>query len=78
VAGSWTPLNRLQLDALVASTTNSLASLGFYKKKGREEQERFLRDVFARAGLTLNEGRYLETIFTKAAALARKRPLMDP
>jgi tRNA/rRNA methyltransferase/tRNA (cytidine32/uridine32-2'-O)-methyltransferase len=71
VAGSWTPLNRLQLDSLVTSTTNSLASLGFYKKKGREEQERFLRDVFARAGLTLNEGRYLETIFSKAAALAR-------
>jgi tRNA/rRNA methyltransferase/tRNA (cytidine32/uridine32-2'-O)-methyltransferase len=76
-AGSWTPLNRLQLDGLVESTTASLAGLGFYKQKGREEQERFLRDVFARAGLTLNEGRYLGNIFVKAAHLARKRPPTD-
>ncbi|MDR3122677.1 MAG: TrmJ/YjtD family RNA methyltransferase [Treponema sp.] len=72
-AGSWTPLNRLQLDGLVESVTATLASLGFYQKKGREEQERFLRDVFARAGLTLDEGRYLRNIFVKAANLAKKR-----
>jgi tRNA/rRNA methyltransferase/tRNA (cytidine32/uridine32-2'-O)-methyltransferase len=78
VAGSWAPLNRLQLDGLVESITTSLAGLGFYKQKGREEQERFLRDVFARAGLTLNEGRYLGNIFAKAANLARKRSPMDP
>jgi tRNA/rRNA methyltransferase/tRNA (cytidine32/uridine32-2'-O)-methyltransferase len=71
-AGSWTPLTRLQLDGLVESVANSLAGLGFYKQKGREEQERFLRDVFARAGLTLNEGRYLGNIFAKAANLAKK------
>ena len=74
-AGSWIPLDRMQLDGLVESVTNTLASLGFYRQKGREEQERFLRDVFARAGLTLNEGRYLENIFVKAANLARKHPL---
>jgi tRNA/rRNA methyltransferase/tRNA (cytidine32/uridine32-2'-O)-methyltransferase len=72
-AGSWTPLTRPQLDALVESVTNSLAGLGFYKQKGREEQERFLRDIFARAGLTLNEGRYLGNIFAKAANLAKKQ-----
>jgi tRNA/rRNA methyltransferase/tRNA (cytidine32/uridine32-2'-O)-methyltransferase len=72
-AGSWAPLNRLQLDGLVESVTASLAGLGFYKQKGREEQERFLRDVFARAGLTLNEGRYLGNIFVKAANLAKKQ-----
>ena len=71
-SGSWTALNRLQLDGLVGSVTNTLAGLGFYRQKGREEQERFLRDIFARAGLTLNEGRYLETIFVKAANLAKK------
>ena len=72
-AGSWTPLNRPQLDSLVESITNALAGLGFYKQKGREDQGQFLRDVFARAGLTLNEGRYLENIFVKAANLAKKR-----
>jgi tRNA/rRNA methyltransferase/tRNA (cytidine32/uridine32-2'-O)-methyltransferase len=72
-AGSWNPLNRPQLDSLVESVTNTLAGLGFYKQKGREEQEEFLRDIFARAGLTLNEGRYLGSIFVKAANLAKKR-----
>jgi tRNA C32,U32 (ribose-2'-O)-methylase TrmJ len=66
-------MDRLQLESLVKSTADSLAGLGFYKKKGREDQERFLRDVFARAGLTLGEGRYLGNIFAKAAHLAEKR-----
>jgi tRNA C32,U32 (ribose-2'-O)-methylase TrmJ len=69
-------MTRLQQDGLVEAVTASLASLGFYHKKGREEQERFLRDVFARAALTLNEGRYLGSIFVKAANLAKKgKPL---
>jgi tRNA/rRNA methyltransferase/tRNA (cytidine32/uridine32-2'-O)-methyltransferase len=72
-AGSWTPLNRQQLDGLVDSVTDSLAGLGFYRQKGREEQERFLRDIFARAGLTINEGRYLGNIFVKAVNLAKKQ-----
>jgi tRNA/rRNA methyltransferase/tRNA (cytidine32/uridine32-2'-O)-methyltransferase len=76
-AGSWMPLTRLQLDGLVESVTNSLAGLGFYKQKGRDEQERFLRDVFARAGLTINEGRYLGNIFAKAANLAGKQATSD-
>jgi tRNA/rRNA methyltransferase/tRNA (cytidine32/uridine32-2'-O)-methyltransferase len=65
-------MDRLQLDSLVESTTASLAGLGFYKQKGREEQERFLRDIFARAGLTLSEGRYLRNIIVKAGRLAEK------
>ena len=71
--GSWAPLNRLQADGLAESVTNALAGLGFYKQKGREEQERFLRDIFARAGLTIDEGRYLGNIFVKAANLAKKQ-----
>jgi tRNA C32,U32 (ribose-2'-O)-methylase TrmJ len=65
-------MTRFQQDGLVASVTGSLAGLGFYQKKGREEQERFLRDIFARAGLTISEGQYLDMIFSKAAALAKK------
>jgi tRNA/rRNA methyltransferase/tRNA (cytidine32/uridine32-2'-O)-methyltransferase len=77
-SGAWTPMTRPQIDSLVESVTASLAGLGFYKQKGREEQERFLRDIFARAGLTLNEGRYLGNIFIKAANLAKKRPPYGP
>jgi tRNA/rRNA methyltransferase/tRNA (cytidine32/uridine32-2'-O)-methyltransferase len=78
VAGSWAPLDRRQADGLVKSATDSLALLGFYKQKGREEQERFLRDLIARAGLTLNEGRYLGNIFAKAANLAKKKQAGGP
>jgi tRNA/rRNA methyltransferase/tRNA (cytidine32/uridine32-2'-O)-methyltransferase len=73
VAGTWVPLDRTRIDALVKSVSDNLAGLGFYRKKGREEQERFLRDIFGRAGLTIDEGRYLGKIFTKAANLAKKR-----
>jgi tRNA/rRNA methyltransferase/tRNA (cytidine32/uridine32-2'-O)-methyltransferase len=72
VAGQWVPLNREELGVLTTSVTGSLESLGFYKHPGREEQEQFLRDVFARAALTKGEGRYMEHIFAKAARLGRK------
>jgi tRNA/rRNA methyltransferase/tRNA (cytidine32/uridine32-2'-O)-methyltransferase len=72
VKGEWVPLDRSRIDGLVASVTGSLASLGFYKQPGRELQEQFFRDVFARAGLTEREGQYMESIFTKAARLGTK------
>lgn len=71
--GAWVPLVGPELDALAASVTGSLASLGFYKQPGREDQERFFRDVFSRAGLTAREGAYMEAIFAKAARLGKKR-----
>lgn len=68
----WVPLGQERLDALVKSVTNSLESLGFYKQPGRTEQERFFRDLFARAGITQKEAEYLAGIFEKAARLAKK------
>jgi tRNA/rRNA methyltransferase/tRNA (cytidine32/uridine32-2'-O)-methyltransferase len=67
--GRWVPLGQTGLDELVLSITNALASLGFYKQPGREEQARFFQDILARAGITRDEGRYLERIFAKAARL---------
>jgi tRNA/rRNA methyltransferase/tRNA (cytidine32/uridine32-2'-O)-methyltransferase len=69
VKGQWVPLERPAIDKLTADITDTLADLGFYKKPGREEQTRFLRDLISRAGLTEKEGRYLKDIFTKAARL---------
>ncbi|GHV73634.1 RNA methyltransferase [Spirochaetia bacterium] len=71
VPGTWVPLDRTKVEVLVKSISDNLAGLGFYRKKGREEQERFLRDIFGRAGLTIDEGRYLEKIFSKAANLVK-------
>jgi tRNA/rRNA methyltransferase/tRNA (cytidine32/uridine32-2'-O)-methyltransferase len=70
--GHWIPLERREVDALVRSVTDSLASLGFYKQPGREDQERFFRDIFSRAGLTGREGKYLGEIFAKAARLGNR------
>jgi tRNA/rRNA methyltransferase/tRNA (cytidine32/uridine32-2'-O)-methyltransferase len=73
VKGEWTAMNRAQVSALVSSLTDTLASLGFYKYPGREEQARFLVDMISRAGLSDREGRYLADIFSKAARLGSMR-----
>jgi len=69
VKGEWQAMNQAEVSALVASITDTLAGLGFYKYPGREEQTGFLRDVISRAGLTDREGRYLKDTFVKAARL---------
>ena len=70
--GMWVPLDQTGLDGLVRSVTDSLESLGFYKQPGREEQERFFQDVFARAGLSIREADYMRNLFSKAAHLGKK------
>jgi len=69
VLGQWVPMTAAEIDVLVKKTADSLASIGFYKYPGREEQERFLRDLAARAGLSISEGKYLRNIFVKAGRL---------
>jgi tRNA/rRNA methyltransferase/tRNA (cytidine32/uridine32-2'-O)-methyltransferase len=69
VKGEWIPIDRRAADGLTAEITAALADLGFYKKPGREEQTRFLRDLICRAGLSERESRYLKDIFIKAARL---------
>ncbi len=67
----WVPADRTALDFMVQVMSNSLASIGFYKQYGREDQEHFFRDIFSRAGTTLKEARYLEQLFKKIAILGR-------
>lgn len=73
ISGQWVPMSLEDTAALARRIGVSLESLGFYRHPGREEQERFLRDFFSRAGLTVSEGRYLENIAARAARLAVKR-----
>jgi tRNA/rRNA methyltransferase/tRNA (cytidine32/uridine32-2'-O)-methyltransferase len=68
--GHRSPVDRAVADALAASIGDSLSKIGFYRQRGREEQEVFFRDLINRAGLTVNEARYLGAIFAKAAKLA--------
>jgi tRNA/rRNA methyltransferase/tRNA (cytidine32/uridine32-2'-O)-methyltransferase len=69
VKGQWVPLDQTKIAVLVGEMTDKLEALGFYKKPGREEQERFFRDLISRAGLNEREGRYLADIIAKAARL---------
>jgi tRNA/rRNA methyltransferase/tRNA (cytidine32/uridine32-2'-O)-methyltransferase len=78
VKGAWVPLTHGKAAELAASITGTLASLGFYRYPVREIQERFLRDLICRAGLTAREGKYLGDIFAKAGRLGRKSPLNEP
>ncbi|MDR1901711.1 MAG: TrmJ/YjtD family RNA methyltransferase [Treponema sp.] len=72
VAGQWIPLDQTGIRDLTLQVTNSLESLGFYKQRGRQDQECFFRDIFSRAGITEGEARYMRDIFAKAARLALK------
>ena len=72
VKGQWIPLNQETTEALVLKIMDNLKLLGFYKQKGREEQERFFRDIFSRAAMSEREGRYFADIISKAVRLAKK------
>jgi len=69
VKGQWVPLDQEAIEALVREISDTLRPLGFYKQRGREEQERFFRDLFSRSGLTEREGRYFTKLIVKAARL---------
>ena len=69
VRGQWTPMDQEKINVLVCRLTDRLKDLGFYKNPGREEQERFYRDLFSRAGLTEREALYLVDNIAKAARL---------
>ena len=72
VKGQWVPLEQESSEALAREITDNLKMLGFYKQAGREEQERFFRDIFSRAAVTEREGRYFADLIRRAARLAVK------
>ena len=72
VKGQWVPLDQETMALLARDLTETLKSLGFYKQAGREDQERFFRDIFSRAAMTKKEAAYFTSIITKAARLESK------
>jgi tRNA/rRNA methyltransferase/tRNA (cytidine32/uridine32-2'-O)-methyltransferase len=76
VKGAWVPLTYGEAAGLAGSIANTLKSLGFYRHPGREIQERFLRDLICRAGLTEREGKYLGDMFAKVGRLGAKNSLL--
>ncbi|GHU49179.1 RNA methyltransferase [Spirochaetia bacterium] len=72
VSGHWQPLAQAASSEIVHELSDMLKDIGFYKQRGRIEQEQFLLDVISRAGLTMSEAAYLKYIFTKTIRLAQK------
>jgi tRNA/rRNA methyltransferase/tRNA (cytidine32/uridine32-2'-O)-methyltransferase len=72
VKGQWVPLDQAAIEILVKEIMGNLKTLGFYKRLGQKEQERFFRDIFSRSAMTEREGRYFAGIIAKAVRLAVK------
>jgi len=72
VKGQWVPLDQAAIEILVKEIMENLKTLGFYKRLGQKEQERFFRDIFSRSAMTEREGRYFAGIIAKAVRLAAK------
>jgi len=72
VKGQWVPLDQAAIEILVKEIMDNLKTLGFYKRLGQKEQERFFRDIFSRSAMTEREGRYFAGIIAKAVRLAQK------
>lgn len=73
VKGKWVPLAQEATEALVKEISDNLKLLGFYRQAGREEQERFFRDIFSRAAITEREGRYFAGLIARAVRLANQK-----
>ncbi|MCL2092809.1 MAG: RNA methyltransferase [Treponema sp.] len=72
VKGQWVPLTQEKSEELVQRISGELRLLGFYKQAGREEQERFFRDLFSRSALSEREGIYFADLITRAVRLSQK------
>jgi tRNA/rRNA methyltransferase/tRNA (cytidine32/uridine32-2'-O)-methyltransferase len=72
VKGQWVPLDQAAIEIFVKEIMDNLRKLGFYKRLGQKEQERFFRDIFSRSAMTEREGRYFAGIIAKAVRLAQK------
>lgn len=68
----YTPLPLERIDKTVATVTDNLQSIGFFKIAGRSDMEKFWRAILSRAAISESEAQYIEKIFTKAAGLASK------
>lgn len=67
------PVSLERIKYSVKTITDNLEKIGFFKIAGRENQERFWKDILSRASLSEGEIKYLEKIFTKTSGLITKK-----
>jgi len=66
------PVTLERLGKTVNVISDSLSKIGFFKVTGRDDMEKFWRDILSRAGVSEGEATYIEKTFNKAAGLASK------
>lgn len=66
------PVSLERLDKTIETIADDLQKIGFFKVTGRDDMEKFWRDVLSRAAISEGEASYIEKVFNKAAGLASK------
>jgi tRNA/rRNA methyltransferase len=75
----FAPISAVEVDSLVGVITKSLKAIGFFRLVGPERMAVFLKDIIARAGLSVNEARRLGVTFKKIGGLVTGRGIdRDP
>ncbi len=69
----YTPINLERLGSTVNTIADKLSDIGFFSITGRDDMERFWKEVLSRASLSEGEAQYIEKIFTKAAGLSKRK-----
>jgi tRNA/rRNA methyltransferase len=69
----FAPIGSAQVDELVSVMTGALGQIGFFTLVGPEQMAVFLKDLVARAGLSVNESRRLGVTFRKIAGLVTRK-----
>ena len=66
------PVSLGRLGKTVEAICENLQKIGFFSLNGREDMERFWRNVLSRAAVSEGEARYIEKTFAKMGGLAGK------
>lgn len=69
----YKPITRNRLEQVAATITDSFDKIHFFKQDEKTEVGRFFRDILARSGLSENESKRLEKMFSKMAAVSRHK-----
>lgn len=69
--GSYNPIPKENLDALVQVIHDSLDAMGYFKAADRFHTDRYFRDILARAALSSREALHMEKIFRKLQYLRK-------
>ncbi|MBQ3670445.1 MAG: RNA methyltransferase [Treponema sp.] len=71
------PVTLGRLEKTVSAISDNLQKIGFFSLAGREDMEKFWRDVLSRANVSEGEAQYIEKTFSKMGGLAGKNQKKD-